>query len=105
MTGSEGFSVHYPGLESIRQGLQDTSAGLIATVQDTQDSNTALADAIPALESSEVLNRLQAAHADTHHRYARELGGQTIQVQIASDTYQGAERATLGSVSLVGQEL
>ena len=104
MTGTQGFGVHYPTGETARQALLDTHAGLTATVRDTQDGNTALADAFPAWKTSQKLNELQAKHAEKANRRARDLAGSSIVLQLSLDNYRDAESASEGSIDRIALE-
>jgi hypothetical protein len=104
MTGTHGFGVHYPTGETARQALLDTHGGLTATVQDTQDGNTALADAYPAWSTSGVLARLQAAYAQKVNGHARDLAGNAIMLQLSMDNYRGADSASEGSIDRIAVE-
>jgi hypothetical protein len=104
MSDSQGFGVHYPTGETARRALLDTHADLTATVRNTQDGNTALADAIPALKTSQKLNELQAKYGKKVNDHAQVLAGNAIMLQLSFDNYRHADSASEGSIDRIAVE-
>lgn len=98
---SNGFSVNYPALASIRQALQDCADNLNLTVQRTGPGCTAAAEAYPAWSTSAAVSKLHAAHSTRASDYADAHASHAGSVQACMDNYSQAE-ATITGQTMAG---
>jgi hypothetical protein len=90
---SNGFSVNYPALTTIRAALQDCAQNLNLTVERTGPGCTAAADAYPAWSTSAAVSKLHAAHATRVSDHADAVASHAGSLQACIDNYSQTEAA------------
>jgi hypothetical protein len=100
MSGN-GYSVYEPGLDYVRQGLEDTHASLVTSVEQASPVITIVSDAYPGWQTSAVNTDLLTHHAATVHGHAADIAGYATGVGVAGTTYSNTETAVRGNVAAI----
>jgi hypothetical protein len=97
----KGHGVDKPGLDIVRQALENTRASLVASVAKAEPSITAGSDAHPAWRISAVNRDLLTEHKAAVHGHAGDIGDHAGNVTVARGTYSDVEEAVLGKVAAI----
>jgi hypothetical protein len=98
---TQGFSVDYPGLETVHQALLGSRASLAAANRDTQPGCTAAAEVYPAWSTSAVMHELRAKYGLKVTGYSLELADHANRLQLSIDNYRQADTASADAAEAI----